>query len=135
MGENVPPKEKKTKAKKETKNQPTIEKFVKLDVNVCNDPVEELVKEVTKVKLKPKNVIVTKLISEDPQFNNKILHQKLVTPDTSDNVTMESFTHEDKDKVDSYVYRSHKSPEQPMDCHNSMMLSDSMKEYLEEDDD
>ena len=133
--ENVPPKEKKTKAKKETKNQPTIEKFVKSDVNVCNDPVEELVKETAKVKLKPKNVILTKLISEDPQFNNKILHQKLVTPDTSDNVTMESFTHGDKDRVDSYVYRSHKSPEQAMDCHDSMMLSDSMKEYLEEDDD
>jgi len=129
--ENAPPKEKKSKSKKETKKQPTLDIFMKKDeiptVSV-DPPIND------KIKLKPKNIVITKLISEDPAFNRKVLSKKLVTPDTSENTSTESFNTVDQNKTDSYVFKVNRvSPVKMDEC--SIILSDSMKEYMEDDDD
>merc|ERR1712243_77915 len=123
--ENAPPKEKKSRAKKETKNQPTLDVFMKKDeVPIVDQKTKD------KIKLKPKNIVITKLISEDPAFNRKVLSKKLVTPDTSENTTVESLNIQDQNKTDSYVFKVNKvSPVKMDEC--SIILSDSMKEYLE----
>ena len=137
--ENVPPKEK-TKAtkskKKEETNQLKLDNYIKKDEP--KDKISEGL-EMEKVKLKPKNLVLTKMISEDAKYNNKVISKKLVTPDTSDNVSMESLNVHDHNKTDSYVYNPQKkSPGQvdvKMNISDSMMMSESMKEYLEEDND
>ena len=118
--ENVAPKEKKSKAKKtaDAEKQPTMDHFVKKPV------VEEEV-----VKLKPKTLVLTKLTSADPKFNNKIIAQKLITPDTSNNISMESVT--GGNKSDSYIYKA--SPDNMETSDNS--LSESTRMYLEEEED
>merc|ERR1712098_19683 len=121
--------EKKSRAKKEPKNQPTLDVFMKKDEAPTVDQ-----KSKDKIKLKPKNIVITKLISEDPAFNRKVLSKKLVTPDTSENTTVESFNIQDQNKTDSYVFKVNRvSPVKMDEC--SIILSDSMKEYFEEDDD
>ena len=129
--ENAPPKEKKSKSKKETKKQPTLDIFMKKDDNPTvsvDPPIND------KIKLKPKNIVITKLISEDPAFNRKVLSKKLVTPDTSENTSTESFNTVDQNKTDSYVFKVNRvSPVKMDEC--SIILSDSMKEYMDDDDD
>ena len=134
--ENVPPKEKtKAKSRKKETNQPKLDNFIKKD-ELQDKESEDYEKE--KVKLKPKNLVLTKMISEDAKYNKKVIGKKLITPDTSDNVSMESLKI-DQNKTDSYVYHPlTKSPDPEasrMNISDSMMMSESMKEYLEEDND
>ena len=132
--ENVPLKEKKTKSKKEEKNQPKLDIFMKSNaISEIENQVEE---KLEKVKVKPKNLVLTKMISEDPQYNKKVIGQKLISPDTSDNVSIESLN-QNQNKTDSYVYNPViKFPaHEAMNCSDSMMLSESMKEYMEDDND
>jgi len=130
--ENVPPKEKtKAKSKKSETNQLKLDNFIKKD-----EPIEKLVEglEMEKVKLKPKNLVLTKIISEDAKYNKKVISKKIVTPDTSDNVSMESLSNNDQNKTDSYVYNPVKKSldhaAMKMNLSDSMVMSESMKEYL-----
>ena len=111
----------------------------------CDDAAKDELKdkesedhEKEKVKLKPKNLVLTKMISEDAKYNKKVIGKKLITPDTSDNVSMESLKI-DQNNTDSYVYHPlKKSPDQvatKMNISDSMVMSESMQEYLEEDND
>ena len=132
--ENVPPKEKtKAKSKKKEINQPKLDNYIKKDELKDKESEDH-----EKVKLKPKNLVLTKMISEDAKYNKKVIGKKLITPDTSENVSMESLKI-DQNNTDSYVYHPlKKSPDHvstKMNISDSMVMSESMQEYLEEDND
>ena len=132
--ENVSPKEKtKAKSKKKEINQPKLDSYIKKDELKDKESEDH-----EKVKLKPKNLVLTKMISEDAKYNKKVIGQKLITPDTSENVSMESLKI-DQNNTDSYVYHPlKKSPDHvstKMNISDSMVMSESMQEYLEEDND
>ena len=99
--ENVgdePGKEKKAAKKKVSKNQPKISDFVqqaKTDIAVS---------ESEKSLERPKNVVFKKLVSEDKEFNNKVIASKFLTP--KDTSPVEAAAREEAmDKSDSFVYR------------------------------
>ena len=93
--EGEPGKEKKAVKKKVSKNQPKISDFVqqaKSDIAV-GESLE-----------RPKNVVFKKLISEDKDFNNKVIASKFLTP--KDTSPVEAAAREEvMDKSDSFVYR------------------------------
>ena len=122
--ENIAPKEKKTKTKKETKGQTKIDNFIKkTEPSEPKDPEP-------KVNLKPKSLVLRKLVSTDPKFNNLVINQQMVTPDTSE-VSSDSLKVVENDKTDDYVFKR-------SDCagkENNMTLSDSMRQCLDGEDD
>ena len=123
--ENIAPKEKKTRSKKvkEVKGQTKIDHFV-----AKSDPIE--VKEPEpEVVLKPKNLVLRRMVSTDPKFNNLILDQQMVTPDTSE-IPTDSQRGTENDKTDDYMYK--RSPDI---INQSSEFTDSMRQYLEDDDD
>jgi len=129
--ENVAPKEKVGKAKKNVKKQPTIDAF--MNKEVPKEPDNEV--ENISIK-KPSSIVFKKISSSDPKFNNLVLNKKLVTPKANKAVKEVIKTPEDLDHSDSYVY----NPKAPIpstpasDTANSMMLSDSMRQYMEDSD-
>ena len=122
--ENIAPKEKKTKTKKENKGQTKMDNYMKkTEPSEAKDPEP-------KVNLKPKSLVLRKLASSDPKFNNLVVGQQMVTPDTSQ-VSSNSLKVVENDKTDDYVFKR-------SDCVGQMndnTLSDSMRQCLDGDDD
>ena len=119
--ENIAPKEKKTKTKKETKGQTKIDNFIKkTEPSEPQDPEP-------KVNLKPKSLVLRKLVSSDPKFNNLVVGQEMVTPDISE----DSLKVVENDKTDDYVFKGSDCVEQE----NNITMSDSMRQCLDGEDD
>ena len=123
--ENIAPKEKKIKTKtKEVKGQTKMDNFIAKTVPV--KPMEAQ----PEVSLKPKSLVLRRLVSSDPKFNNMILGQQMVTPDTSE-INSNSQKVDENDKTDDYVFK--RSPNNSKQ--NNSEFSDSMRQYLDDDDD
>ena len=122
--ENIAPKEKKTKTKKETKGQTKIDNFIqKPKSSEPKDPEP-------RVNLKPKSLVLRKLVSTDPKFNNLVVGQHMVTPDISE-LSSDSLKVVENDRTDDYVFKR-------SDCvgaENNITLSDSMRQCLDGEDD
>jgi len=127
--ENVPPKEKVNRAKKNVKKQPTIDAFLsnKEVAKVSDDESENNVS----IK-KPQNIIFTKLTSSDPKFNNLVLNKKLVTPKTT-KAEPKLAAPDDLDQSDGYIYNQKSKNSRDQTC-SSMVVSDSMREYMDDSD-
>ena len=122
--ENIAPKEKKTKKETKTKGQTKIDNFIKkTESSEPKDPEP-------KVNLKPKSLVLRKLVSTDPKFNNLVVGQQMVTPDISE-VSSDSLKVVENDRTDDYVFKR-------SDCvgqENNLTLSDSMRQCLDGEDD
>eukprot|EP00092_Neocalanus_flemingeri_P006591 GFUD01007106.1.p1 GENE.GFUD01007106.1~~GFUD01007106.1.p1 ORF type:complete len:751 (-),score=215.74 GFUD01007106.1:6-2258(-) len=131
--ENVAPKEKKGKTKKNVKNQPTLDAFINKENR------QEVESEEINISIKkPSSIIFKKISSSDPKFNNLVINKKLVTPKA--NAVLEvANSPEDLDYSDTYVYNPEVVPEKvskpkSSEMFNSMVMSDSMRQYMDDSD-